>query len=96
MKVAVIGSGPSGVAVSKGLISFGIKVDMLDFGNESDSRSDDLKEKIISNTMSEQDYAELNSKSDSGNFFYKMKSILKTLVGREIILKWEKKKGRSY
>ena len=92
MKVAVVGSGPSGVAVSKGLISFGIKVDMLDFGNESDSRSDDLKEKIISKTMCDQDYAELNSKNDSGNILHNMKSIFNSLVGREVILEWEKKK----
>ena len=46
MRVAVVGSGPSGVAAAKGLNSFGFNVDMLDFGNESDQRSKELKEKL--------------------------------------------------
>ena len=92
MRVAVVGSGPSGVAAAKGLISFGFNVDMLDFGNEAGQRSKELKEKIISKTLSEQDYFELSGKNDSGNLFKNMKSIFNSLTGRGIILEWENKK----
>ena len=92
MKVAVVGSGPSGVAAAKGLISFGFQVDMLDFGNEAGLRSEELVNRIVSKTMCDQDYDELNSEVESGFFLNNMMNAFNSLVGRKLILEWEKKK----
>ena len=92
MKVAVVGSGPSGVAVAKGLISFGCNVDMIDFGNEAEPRSLEIAENIISNNISDLDYTELNCKNEPGSLLHNLKSAFNSLAGRGIILEWEKKK----
>ena len=62
MKVAVVGSGPAGVAVSRALVDAGVRVDMLDFGNVTDPGTDGLAERLRQGTDTAQDRTALKSK----------------------------------
>jgi choline dehydrogenase-like flavoprotein len=92
MKIAVIGSGASGVSAAKCLISCGYEVDMIDFGNKPDYCSEQLAERIRTNTMSDNDHFKLKNKIESVNFLYNIKNTFNSLTGRKIILDWDKKK----
>ena len=62
MKVAVVGSGPAGVAASRALVDANIQVDMLDFGNVTDPGTDDLSDRLRRGTDTSQDRIALKSK----------------------------------
>ncbi len=62
MKVAVVGSGPAGVAVSRALVDANVRVDMLDFGNVTDPGTDGMSERLRQGTDTAQDRTALESK----------------------------------
>jgi flavin-dependent dehydrogenase len=55
MRVAVVGSGPAGVAAARALLDGGLAVDMLDFGNEIESSAKDLASRLRSGSPSAKD-----------------------------------------
>ncbi len=62
MKVAVVGSGPAGVAASRALVDSNVRVDMLDFGNVTDAGTDDLSDRLRRGADTTQDRIALKSK----------------------------------
>ena len=63
MKVAVVGSGPAGVAASRALVDSNVRVDMLDFGNVTDPGTDDLSDRLRRGADTTQDRIALKSKA---------------------------------
>ncbi len=61
MTVAVVGSGPAGVAASRALVDAGIRVELLDFGNVADAGTDDLAERLREGTDTPDDRRTLKS-----------------------------------
>ena len=61
-RLAVIGSGPSGVATALALLKNGNEVVMFDFGNEINDKSRKIKLKLKANSCDNSDLKSLKTK----------------------------------
>jgi len=86
MRVAVVGSGPAGVAAAQGLVDGGISTDLLDFGNEMDNSSLDLATRLRNGSRRVEDLVQLRPPRADRGFFHSVGHLFACLLGRAPIL----------
>ncbi|MCH2173085.1 GMC oxidoreductase [Myxococcota bacterium] len=86
MTVAVIGSGPSGVAVASALLEGGVEVEMLDFGHVIDPEAESLAQALREESAGPEDRRRLESVGARRDFKASLLHWLDVLRGKAPLL----------
>jgi choline dehydrogenase-like flavoprotein len=86
MRVAVVGSGPAGVAAAGALLEGGLEVEMLDLGHEIEPEALALAERLRQGTASAADRARLAPRRARAGALAGARQLVAKLTGREALL----------